>query len=307
MSEIALAIHGGAGELDPAALDRRAVSERLQVLERILAKAYAALRSASALDVVELAVAEMEDFEGFNAGRGSVLTAAGTVEMDAAIMDGRTRRAGAVANVRCIKNPVRAARIVMEQTEHVLLAGSGAEAFCKSAGVDFAEPAYFITERRRTQLEQVRAGKQQRTDLDAPSGTVGAVARDAEGHLAAATSTGGMTDKTPGRIGDTPLIGAGTWADDTTCAVSATGDGEALIRSALAHEIDALLRCTETDLEAACQRALERAAALGGKGGCTAVAANGEIALPFNTSAMYRGWVGKDGRAHVAVAALSKP
>lgn len=235
----------------------------------------------AALDAVVAAVAVLEDHPEFNAGRGSALTTAGRVEMDASVACGATGRAGAVAGVTGIRHPVAAARAVLENGRHVLLAAAGAEAFAQEAGLEFCDPDWFVTERRRLDGEQA-AGSQ---------GTVGAVALDAGGHLAAATSTGGRTGQLPGRVGDSPLLGAGTWADDRTCAVSGTGAGEAFIRAAFAHEVDARLRLVPgTDLAGAAAAALALVGRAGGRGGCIALDAAGRLAMPFTTAAMHRGY-----------------
>jgi isoaspartyl peptidase/L-asparaginase-like protein (Ntn-hydrolase superfamily) len=255
----------------------------------------------SAVDAVVAAVRVLEDCEWLNAGRGSVLDATGRVEMDAAVMDGASRRAGAVAGLRDVVNPVLAARAVMERSPHVLLAGDGAERFARDQGLPRAARDFFVTELRRRQLADWR----ERSAAGAPQGgggTVGAVARDARGHLAAATSTGGLTGKLPGRVSDSALIGAGTFADDATCALSATGTGDAFIRTGFAHAVDALVRHAGEGLEAACERALAGVRALGGSGGCIAVDSAGRAALPFDTAWMARGLIGPDGRPRVALA-----
>jgi beta-aspartyl-peptidase (threonine type) len=260
----------------------------------------AALRAGGgALDAVEEAVRALEACEVLNAGRGSVLNAAGEVEMDACIVEGSGRGVGALAAVRRLVHPVSGARLVMEQSPHVLLVGEAADRFGAARGLETAEPGWFVTSLRRSQLERAQAADRIHLDHageDDPEGedpgtqgTVGAVARDAAGHLAAATSTGGLTNQWPGRIGDTPLVGAGTWADDATCAVSATGPGELFIRCGFAHEVDAGLRHAGLSVAEACDVALARVAALGGRGGCIAVDAAGNLALPFTTAIMYRG------------------
>jgi isoaspartyl peptidase/L-asparaginase-like protein (Ntn-hydrolase superfamily) len=232
-----------------------------------------------ALAAVVAAVAILEDHPEFNAGRGSALTTGGRVEMDASVVCGLTRRAGAVAAVTGVRHPVDAAWAVLEHGAHVLLAADGAEAFARQHGLEFCDPGWFLTERRRAEQEA------------ASQGTVGAVALDSHGHLAAATSTGGRTGQLPGRVGDSPIIGAGTWADDRTCAVSATGAGEAFIRAAFAHEVDALLRLAPgTDLDAATAAALDRVVEAGGRGGCIALDATGRLAMPFTTASMHRGF-----------------
>ena len=245
-----------------------------------------------ALEAVIAAVAVLEDDEHWNAGRGSALTAAGTVEMDAAVADGQGRRMGGVACVTGVRHPVLAARAVMDDGRHVLLAGPGAEAFARTAGLRFEPEEWFITERRRRALEKWATG-----------GTVGAVARDRAGHLAAATSTGGRTGQLPGRVGDSPVPGAGTWADDASCAVSATGIGEAFLRSGFAHEVDARLRLEGVDLATACHEALAAVTAAGGDGGCIAIARDGLPVLPFTTALMHRGWAEVGGPLWVAARA----
>jgi beta-aspartyl-peptidase (threonine type) len=254
----------------------------------------------TALDAVTAAVIELENDPLFNAGRGAVYTAAGTHEMDAAIMDGRSRRAGAVAGICGPKNPILAARAVMEHTPHVMLAGAGAMQFCRAQGLNFAPPGYFDTESRRHALQEFLRGR----GLDDQSrrhGTVGAAARDRDGNLAAATSTGGMTGKEPGRIGDSPIIGAGTFADNGSCAVSATGHGEYFIRFAAAHEVAARLVHAGEGLAIAATAVIAQITAAGGSGGLVAVDHNGAIALPFSTPGMYRGFVRSDGIAHTAI------
>jgi L-asparaginase / beta-aspartyl-peptidase len=252
----------------------------------------------SALDAVTRAVVTLEDDPLFNAGRGSVFTAAGTQEMDASVMDGRDHRAGAVAGVFGPRNPVLAARTVMENSPHVLLIGEGALAFCRAQRVPFAEPGYFSTEERLREL--LEALEKCRGDA-AEEGTVGAVARDRDGNLAAATSTGGMTGKTPGRVGDSPIIGAGTYADNATCAVSATGHGEFFIRYGAAFEIASRLRHAGQSLHQAAEAVIEALAKFGGRGGVVAVDRTGVLALPFNTSGMYRGYVDADGAIRTAI------
>src|SRR5581483_10517859 len=229
-----------------------------------------------AVDAVVTAVSVMEDAEEWNAGRGSALTAAGTVEMDAAVAEGRTGRIGAVACVTGVRHPVAAARAVLDDGRHVLLAGRGAEAFARAAGLRFEPDDWFIVERRRRDLARCRPA--------APPARPAAA-----GRLAAATSTGGRTGQLPGRVGDSPIPGAGTWADGV-CAVSATGVGEAFLRAAFAHEVDARIRLAGADLDTACREALAAVAAAGGDGGCIAVAGAGPPVLPFTTALMHRGW-----------------
>lgn len=306
-----LAIHGGAGVIDRASLSPAREAEFRGALARIAGDAWHALmHGASALDVVEQAVCDLEDFPLFNAGHGAVLNAEGLAEMDAAIMDGHTRRAGAVAGVLSPKHPVSLARAVMEQSEHVFLVGPEADRFAQLCAVPRMPPSYFITPERAEQQRQAAALGRITLDHDAlynqgalrdKTGTVGAVARDLDGHLAAATSTGGMTNKRPGRVGDSPVIGAGTFADDDSVAVSATGHGEYFIRAVLAHDIHARMTYGRQPLAEASREALAKVRALGGSGGLIAVDRDGELALPYNTEGMYRAWVGADGQIQVAI------
>jgi len=296
--DFVLAVHGGAGTIDRnrSALDR--APSYHEGLRRALAAGRDALAAGgSALDAVTRAVVVLEDDPLFNAGKGSVFTAAGTQEMDAAVMEGRDHRAGAVAGVFGPRNPVLAARAVMEHSHHVLLIGDGALAFCREQRVPFAAPGYFSTEERLRELRNA-LGKRQR---DAAEGTVGAVACDRDGNLAAATSTGGMTGKTPGRVGDSAIIGAGTYADNATCAVSATGHGEFFMRYGIAFEIAARLRHAGQPLQQAAEAVVEALAEFGGRGGVVAVDRSGALALPFNTAGMYRGYVRADGAIHTAI------
>ena len=267
-------------------------SQHRLALRRALEAGWAVLaRGGSALDAACASVVVLEDDPLFNAGRGAVYNAAGRHELDASVMDGAALRAGAVAAVTRIRNPVLAARAVMEKSPHVLLAGAGAERFARQQGLRFEKAAYFHTAERRAALEK---------KLKHHHGTVGAVARDREGNLAAATSTGGFTGKLPGRVGDSPLIGAGTWADNATCAVSGTGHGELFIRTALAHEVAARMRYRGEPLARAARAALAAIARLGGDGGLVAVDRRGHLAMPYNSEAMFRACIGRDGKARVA-------
>jgi L-asparaginase / beta-aspartyl-peptidase len=246
----------------------------------------------SSLDAVTAAVVVLEDCPLFNAGRGAVYNADGRHELDAGVMDGATLRAGAVAGVERIRNPVLAARAVMEKTPHVLLVGKGAERFAARQKLLMAPMAYFHTP------ERLRALKR---NLRSHHGTVGAVALDAKGHLAAATSTGGYTGKMPGRVGDSPLVGAGVYADDATCAVSGTGLGEAFIRAVAGHDVAARMRYRRETLARAAAGALRSIARLGGDGGLVALDRRGNIAMPFNSEGMYRAAIGRDGRVRIAI------
>ncbi len=302
---VSLAIHGGAGTLRREAMTPELEAAHHAGLRAALRAGHAVLAAGgSALDAVTRAVTVLEDDPLFNAGHGAVFTTAGQLEMDAAVMDGRTRAAGAVAGVLGPRNPVLAARAVMEHSGAVLLIGEGALAFCRERGLAFEDAAYFHTDRRwealQRELERRRQGAPDTRDDAARHGTVGAVARDASGHLAAATSTGGMTAKRPGRVGDCPVIGAGTWADGS-CAVSCTGTGEVFIRHAAAHEIAARMRLGGQDLRRAAGDVVAELARDGGDGGLIAVAADGTVALPFNCAGMYRGTVGPDGTPRTAI------
>jgi beta-aspartyl-peptidase (threonine type) len=263
------------------------------------------------LDAVEAAICVLEDSPLFNAGRGSVFTSDGKNEMDAAVMDGATKKAGAVASVQGIKNPVRAARKVMEQTSHVMLVGDGADKFAHEQGLQFEDSAYFFTQERWDELqrtkEQERALKKEYGSLAFPHthlGTVGAVAVDKNGNLAAGTSTGGLTNKRWGRVGDSPIIGAGTYADNETCAVSCTGRGEVFILLSAAHEVSALMRYQGLSVEKAAQRVVHgELVTLGGEGtgGLIALDRNGHFAMECNTPGMYRGYIKADGVPHTFI------
>jgi beta-aspartyl-peptidase (threonine type) len=275
-------------------------------LNDALAAGYAVLeRGGASLDAVVAAVTVLEDSPLFNAGKGAVLNSDGVAELDASLMDGRTQAAGAVTCVQRIRNPIQLARLVMEHSPHVLLAGEGAERFAREQGVALVRNSYFITDRRRRELEQVRSREQNRlqqsprsarregmtVDLEgAGLGTVGAVALDRHGHLAAATSTGGRTNKRPGRIGDSPIVGAGTYALDGVCAVSGTGHGEYFMRTVAGHNVASLIQHRRLGVAEATAQALRQIEQLGGTGGLIAIDAKGRIALPFNTPGMYRGW-----------------
>ncbi len=294
----ALAIHGGAGALPRVPFTAAREQAYRQGLLRALDAGQRLLEAGGcALDAVEAAVAALEDDPLFNAARGAVLTADGTVELDAAIMDGNDLRAGAVALIRRVRNPVRLARRLLEDETHVFLVGEGAERFAEQAGFDLVANDYFITPDRRQQLEALQqrlrssaAATAAAIELEEPPlGTVGAVARDRAGGLAAATSTGGTAGKLAGRVGDSPVIGAGTYADNQTCAVSSTGHGEWFLRTVQAYDIAARLRYGGCSLAAAVSEAIDqRLVALGAAGGLIAVNQHGEIAMGHNTPAMFR-------------------
>lgn len=375
MSKLALAIHGGAGTILKSLMTPELEREYRSGLEEALKTGWEILtKGGSSLDAVEAAVCSLEDFHLFNAGRGSVFTHEGKNEMDAAIMDGQHLKAGAVAFVKNVKNPIKLARLVMERTEHVLLAGAGANQFAQQMNVEMADDAYFFTEHRYEQLlkaraegvvvldhtptEQLAAGESIFTaetprrgesesepgscsppskggvpagrggpatgstsadglseDGDASSsdsdrksqienrkslGTVGAVACDSFGNLAAATSTGGMTNKQFGRIGDTPIIGSGTYADNATCAVSCTGHGEYFMLGVTAYDVAARMKYAGIDLIPAARASIDYLTSIDGEGGLIAVDALGNVTLPFNSEGMYRGWI-SDGRQYVEI------
>lgn len=291
-----LMVHGGCGAMRPGGLDpaqdqsaRQGLGAALDAGELILAG------GGSALDAVEAAARVLEDDPLFNAGRGSVLNYEGGIDLDAAIMDGQTRDAGSVAGVRTIRCPISLARAVMERSDHVLLSFEGAEEFARQHGFETIDPAWFETPERRAQLDKVLAAGG-RFDADVKYGTIGVVAVDSAAHIAAATSTGGLTAKRWGRIGDSPLIGAGTYADDRSAAVSATGSGEYFIRAVAAHQVADRIRLGGASLRQAIDQTLADVREMGGTGGLIAVAPSGEAAWGFTTSGMYRGVAGPDGR-----------
>jgi L-asparaginase / beta-aspartyl-peptidase len=300
----ALAIHGGAGTIPPEQMTPAIEHDLRAGLRQSLEAGRAILeKGGSSLDAVTAAVRVLEDDPLFNAGRGAVFTSAGTHEMDAAIMDGKTLAAGAVGCVQRVRNPISLARAVMEKSPQVLLSGKSAEDYAREVGLEFAEEKYFYTEQRWRALERVRQSQENGDALSDRDrhGTVGAVALDQDENLASATSTGGNTNKRPGRIGDTPIVGAGTYANNETCAVSATGDGEFFIRAVAAHDLSALMQYREMSLSEAAGTVLEKVSALGGTGGLIAIDRQGNIALPFNTNGMYRGSVDLDGEIFVAI------
>ncbi len=310
-----LLIHGGAGPttrsiLSPAqrATAREGLGRALVAGQRVL------LAGGGALEAVLEAVAVLEDEPSFNAGRGAVLRDDGAAVLDASVMRGADRSAGAAAGLRRVRNPIRAAEWVRSQGRYVLLVGDRADEDAARAGLRLEDPSYFVLSERETQLELARRSGRIELDRAEPAaasgcetsegcsgGTVGAVALDCAGHLAAATSTGGMTNAAAHRVGDSPLIGAGTWADDRSCAVSATGAGEAFIRAAFAHQVSARILFGASNLQEACDAALGEALSLGGRGGCIAVGADGAFSMPFNTPCMPRGCVRGEADAAVAL------
>jgi L-asparaginase / beta-aspartyl-peptidase len=308
------AIHGGAGAIERSKMTPELEKEYRAKLTEALEAGYRILdQNGTALDAVEAAIKIMEDSPLFNAGKGAVFTSAGTNELDASIMDGRTLMAGSVAGLKHIKNPISLARMVMEKSPHVMMAGAGAETFAKQQGVQLVPQSYFYTERRwkewRAKVEEERSKQPKKTSrLVAPltadedrHGTVGAVALDRAGNLAAGTSTGGITNKKFGRIGDSPIIGAGTYANNQTCAVSATGDGEFFIRSVVAHDISALVGYKGMSVKDAADTVLDKVKQLGGTGGVIVLDREGHVAMSFNTAGMYRGFIGPDGKVVIEI------
>jgi L-asparaginase / beta-aspartyl-peptidase len=304
-NKIGIVVHGGAGTMERDKMTPQGEREYRAGIENALRAGWEILqRGGSALDATEAAVRIFEDDPLFNAGKGSVFNAAGINEMDAAIMDGKTLKAGAVAAVQHVKNPISLARLVMEKSPHVLMAGEGAETFAKEHGVELVDAKYFFTQERWDALQKAKAAEKAGGNGDKKfflseqdlHGTVGAVALDRNGNLAAATSTGGKTNKLLGRIGDTPVIGAGTYANNATCAVSGTGDGEFFIMATAAHDVSALMEYGHKTLEEAGLAVINKIGKLGGTGGMIAIDKTGKITLPFNTSGMYRGYVDPNGK-----------
>lgn len=304
-----LVIHGGAGVERGDLTPEEEAAARAALAEALRAGHAALAGGKPALEAVTAAITVLEDAPQFNAGRGAVFTHDGRNELDTSIMDGASGRAGAAAGLQRVRNPILLARAIMERSRHVMMVGEGAERFAQEAGVALVEPSYFRTEKRWQQLQRaLQDDSKPHAALPGPElpgkayfGTVGALALDAQGRLAAGTSTGGMTNKRYGRVGDAPIIGAGTWADDR-CAVSGTGWGEFYIRAAAAHEICARVRLSGDPLARAADAVINRdIPAAGGDGGAIALGADGTVAFPFNTPGMYRGWIGEDGEPHVAI------
>ena len=314
MNKYAIAIHGGAGTILKQNLTPELEKQYTEKLNEALTAGYDILkRGGAALDAVTAAVKVMEDSPLFNAGKGAVFSYEGKNEMDAAIMDGKTGKAGAVAGVCTIRNPIEAAKAVMEKSQHVMLSGKGAEQFAKEQGLKLEDPSYFYDEKRWKQLQQAKEKERIEVDHshdttgaiinnDKKFGTVGCVALDQFGNLAAATSTGGMTNKRWGRIGDSPIIGAGTYANNNTCAVSCTGHGEYFIRNVVAYDISALMEYKGFSLEkAANEVVMKKLKKQGGEGGLIAIDKNGMISMPFNSAGMYRGYINKEGKRSVMI------
>ncbi len=322
-SKITLVIHGGAGTILKKNMTPEKEKAYQEVLNQALQTGYKILQNGgTSLDAVEATIRVMEDSPLFNAGKGAVFTNEGKNEMDAAIMDGNTLKAGAIAGVNVIKNPISTARKVMENSPHVMLIGRGAEQFAKEQGMEVVDPAYFYTENRYQQLQKAKEQEEIKLDHSAPApkgdayllptmdelekakkfGTVGAVALDQYGNLAAATSTGGMTNKRWNRVGDAPIIGAGTYANNQTCAVSATGHGEYFIRSVVGYDISALMEYKKFSVkQAADEVVMKKLVERGGEGGVIALDRNGNFAMPFNSEGMYRGYIKADGKSEVLI------
>lgn len=315
-SKIRFVIHGGAGTILKSEMSAEREREYRAKLTEALMTGYNILKKGGAgLDAVEATIRMMEDSPLFNAGKGAVFTNAGTNELDASIMDGKTLKAGAVASLKHIKNPISLARLVMEKSKHVMMVGEGAETFARQQGIELVPQSYFYTESRWKALQREKAleeeknktpkdKKQERQHaglVDHAYGTVGAVALDGDGNIAAGTSTGGMTNKKWGRVGDSPIIGAGTYANNQTCGVSATGDGEYFIRLSVAHDLSTLLEYKGLALKEAADAVIEKVGKLGGGGGLIAIDKVGNIAMSFNTSGMYRGYVGTDGQPVIEI------
>jgi beta-aspartyl-peptidase (threonine type) len=286
-----IVIHGGAGTILKSKMMPEKEAEYTNILKEALKAGYKILdNGGSALDAVKAAINIMEDSPLFNAGKGAVLTEKGVAELDASIMDGKNLMAGAVAGVRHVKNPINLARLVMEKSPHVMMIGEGAEEFGKENNIEIVENSYFITKERWESYQKMLKKEEERKKAE-KHGTVGAVALDKNGNLAAGTSTGGMMMKKFGRVGDAPIIGAGTYANNNTCAVSATGHGEYFIRLGVARDISSLMEYKSYSLvEAANEVIIKKLGNLGGTGGIIAIDKNGNIAMPFNTEGMYRGY-----------------
>ncbi|MEM0517767.1 MULTISPECIES: isoaspartyl peptidase/L-asparaginase family protein [Aequorivita] len=307
MKKYSIAIHGGAGTLIKGLMTPEKETQYTAALNEALEKGYAVLENnGSAMDAVETAVMHLENSPLFNAGRGSVFTNDGTHEMDAAIMDGQTLDAGAVSLISGIKNPISLARDILDKTEHVFLAGEGAMRFAKSLDYALEKPEYFYDELRYQQWQDIKDSDAFQLDhsakKDSKFGTVGAVACDSNGNIAAATSTGGMTNKRWGRVGDSPMIGAGNYANNKTCAVSCTGSGEFFIRGVVAYDVSCLMEYKGMSVEEAAKEVInKRIVAIGGDGGLIAVDAKGNIAMPFNTEGMYRGYKTSEGQKEISI------
>ncbi|MBP6334787.1 MAG: isoaspartyl peptidase/L-asparaginase [Bacteroidia bacterium] len=304
MTDYIIALHGGAGTIVRSSMTTENEKIYLKALESALEAGHEILRAGgSALDAVVHATVVLEDCPLFNAGKGSVFTHDGCHEMDASVMEGKNLKAGAVTGIHNVKNPVLLAKTIMENSEHVLLAGPGAEEFARKMRVEFEPDDYFFNQYRYEQLLEVRDTDSLRLDhSDKKFGTVGAVAKDVHGNLAACTSTGGMTNKRYGRVGDSPVIGAGTYANNKTCAISCTGHGEYFLRAVVAYDISCLMEYKGLSLEEACKLVVhKKLKSMGGEGGLIAVDAQSNCSLVFNSDGMYRGWKDADGKGGIAI------
>lgn len=312
MGNIAIAIHGGAGTLMSGTVSPEREKAYHEKLSEALSVGYSILtRGGTSVDAVEAAVRVLEDCPLFNAGKGSVFNSEGKNQMDAAIMNGKNLKAGAIAEVETIRNPVTAAKAVMEHSKHVLLASQGAEKFAKEQGLEIVEPSYFFDQERYDQWVATK-DKDVNTwagdTIPVPDGksekkygTVGAVALDNQGNLAAATSTGGINNKKFGRVGDCPIIGAGTYANNKTCAVSCTGEGEFFIRNVAAYDISALMEYKNMPIVQATNEVMKKIAQIGGEGGLVSLDTQGNISTPFNTASMFRGWIDTKGERFTGI------
>ena len=283
-----IVVHGGAGVLSNLSKEKQFIIEQ-KVSETIISAYEILQKGGSSLDAVEFVVSEFEDSPLFNAGKGSVYTSDETQEMDASIMYGFDRSAGAVASIKKIKNPIKLARKVLEETEHVLLVGEGAESFAESIGEAIAEPSYFHSEKNLKRLRKLKSKIADSDSIQDKIGTVGAVAIDKKGNISAATSTGGMTNKMPGRVGDTPIIGSGTWAQNRVCGVSSTGHGELFIKFQVAKEVCARMEYLNQSLEDSSHAVIKELKGIGASGGLIAIDRDANVSMPFNTEGMIRG------------------
>jgi L-asparaginase / beta-aspartyl-peptidase len=324
-THFAIVIHGGAGTILKENMTPELEKQYLNKLDEALRAGYDTLsKGGTSIDAVVVTIKILEDSPLFNAGKGSVFTAEGRNEMDASIMDGKTGMAGSVAGIRHIKNPITAARCVMEHSPHVMMVGGGAEKFARTCGCEFADTGYFFEQKRWDQLQKIKNTEKQQLDHsdttgsvspldvefdpdnygagDKKFGTVGVVALDKYGNLAAGTSTGGMTNKKYGRVGDSPIIGSGTYANNKTCGVSCTGHGEFFMRKVVAYDVSALMEYKGLSLEqAAYEVVMKKLVSVGGEGGLVAMDAKGNITMPFNTAGMYRGYMKSDGTREVLI------
>ena len=297
----AIVIHGGAGVMSKSAMNEEQQEAYKSKLNEALILGQKLLKEGNtATDVVVRVVEVLENSPLFNAGKGAVFTHDGINELDASIMEGKTLNAGAVAGVRDVKNPIKAAREVMENSAHVLLSGEGASEFAKEQGLEIVKNKYFFTESRYQSLKRLQKRERERTEKD-NTGTVGCAVLDTYGNICAGTSTGGMTNKKYGRIGDSPVIGAGTYANNKTCAVSCTGHGEYYIRLGFARDISALMEYQNMSLEEACAEEIRKLGELGGTGGVIGIDSEGNVAMKFNTSGMFRGYITSSGKKEIAI------